>query len=136
MVADRPKNLKSLPKIGAQALGPLWAHTTCKSLASYRWIQVFRRALCRAQRKLRCINQLLALSTRWLRFAYKPDGFNIGVNIGKAAGAGVPVHIHWHILPRWNGDVNFMTTLADVRVIPQSLADSYARLKEAIFACA
>lgn len=82
------------------------------------------------------INQLLALSTRWLRFAYKPDGFNIGVNIGKAAGAGVPVHIHWHILPRWNGDVNFMTTISDVRVIPQSLTDSYARLKEAIVACA
>ncbi|HWA82190.1 MAG TPA: HIT domain-containing protein, partial [Fimbriimonadaceae bacterium] len=75
------------------------------------------------------INQLVALSVRWITDAYRPDGFNIGVNLGRAAGAGIPTHIHWHIVPRWNGDTNFMTTVGDVRVLPQSLSDSYDRLK-------
>lgn len=74
------------------------------------------------------INQLLARCVRWIRSAFHPDGFNIGVNIGRAAGAGVPQHIHWHVLPRWNGDTNFMTTVGDVRVIPQTLSETYDRL--------
>ncbi len=78
------------------------------------------------------INQLLAKGIRWVREVYNPDGFNLGVNLGRAAGAGIPVHIHWHIVPRWNGDTNFMTSVGDVRVMPESLEASYKRLTEVI----
>ncbi len=66
-----------------------------------------------------------------LRRLYKPDGLNLGMNIGRAAGAGVAGHIHLHALPRWFGDTNFMTTAGETRVLPESLAETYGRVKNA-----
>jgi len=61
--------------------------------------------------------------------AFKPDGLNIGINLGRVAGAGVEDHLHVHIVPRWSGDTNFMTVLADVRVIPEHISNTYRKLK-------
>jgi len=65
-----------------------------------------------------------------LRLAYKPHGFNIGMNLGRAAGAGVADHIHMHIMPRWSGDTSFMTTVADTRVLPEDLPATYQKLRD------
>ncbi len=66
-----------------------------------------------------------------LQAAYTPDGINVGMNLGRSAGAGVPGHLHVHVLPRWNGDTNFMTTTAEVRVMPETLSDSAAKVRAA-----
>jgi ATP adenylyltransferase len=62
--------------------------------------------------------------------AYHPDGLNLGMNLGEAAGAGIEQHIHMHVLPRWRGDANFMTSVSNTRVIPESLDETFAKLKE------
>ena len=69
---------------------------------------------------------------RVLEKLMKPQGFNMGLNIGRAAGAGVPGHLHFHLLPRWNGDSNFMTTAAQVRVIPQALDELHGELQKTL----
>jgi len=74
------------------------------------------------------LSQVLAQSVRLLRGALSPSGFNLGSNIGASAGAGFAEHMHWHVVPRWDGDNNFMPVLASTRVLSQHLLDSYARL--------
>jgi ATP adenylyltransferase len=66
---------------------------------------------------------------RAIRAAYEPDGLNVGANLGRAAGAGIPGHLHVHVLPRWSGDTNFMTSVAEARVLPESLRTGYDKLK-------
>ena len=65
----------------------------------------------------------------FLEEAYRPHGFNLGINLGRSAGAGVADHLHMHVLPRWTGDANFMTTVAETRVLPEDLQTTYAKLK-------
>ena len=67
-----------------------------------------------------------------LRKAWNPEGFNIGANIGKVAGAGVKDHVHMHVVPRWAGDTNFMPLFGETRVIPQTLEETYDELKAAL----
>jgi ATP adenylyltransferase len=74
------------------------------------------------------MDQLLKQSITALKKAFAPQGFNIGWNIGRCAGAGVEEHVHEHVVPRWNGDTNFMPVLADVTVIPDILADTWRAL--------
>ena len=77
------------------------------------------------------LTEIMTLTQRSMaaiRAAYGPEGFNLGVNQGKVAGAGVEDHVHLHVVPRWAGDTNFMPVIGDVRVLPQSLEDSYRAL--------
>ena len=67
---------------------------------------------------------------RAIGLEYKPDGYNLGMNLGGAAGAGIAAHLHMHLLPRWTGDANFMTTIGETRVLPEALDDTYQRLKK------
>jgi ATP adenylyltransferase len=69
--------------------------------------------------------QIIQASVEILRKHYGPDGFNIGLNIGEVAGAGLADHLHFHVVPRWNGDHNFMTVLAEVRTIPQHIEQTF-----------
>jgi ATP adenylyltransferase len=76
--------------------------------------------------------EMMALSQKMegvLRNVYSPDGVNVGMNIGRAAGAGVAGHVHMHVLPRWVGDTNFMTVTGESRVLPEALEQTYKKIK-------
>ncbi len=75
------------------------------------------------------LHDTLSRSVGIVRRALNPGGVNLGMNLGKCAGAGIEDHLHWHIVPRWEGDTNFMPVTAETRVMPQHLLDSYDRLQ-------
>lgn len=76
------------------------------------------------------IDELLKKAIRVIKKAYNPDGFNIGLNLGKVSGGSVDTHIHYHVVPRWSGDTNFMPVIGEVKVIPQALGETYDILKK------
>jgi len=87
-----------------------------------------------ADEELLSVMHLVSLGKKVLSRAFSPDGFNIGINMGRVAGAGIEDHIHIHIVPRWNGDTNFMPVLADIKVMPQALSHTFSQLCDALAA--
>ena len=75
--------------------------------------------------------ELVTVSMRVIRKVYQPEAFNLGANIGEAAGAGIAGHVHLHVVPRWGGDTNFMSALAEIRVLPEDLSETYHRIYNA-----
>jgi len=75
------------------------------------------------------LNETLRRALEIVRAVFQPGGINLGMNLGKCAGAGIEAHLHWHIVPRWEGDTNFMPVIAEIRVMPQHLLDSFDRLQ-------
>jgi ATP adenylyltransferase len=75
------------------------------------------------------MSRLLQRSIAALKAGMEPHGFNLGMNLSHMAGAGIPDHVHWHVVPRWGGDTNFMPIVSDTRVLPELLEETYVRLK-------
>lgn len=75
------------------------------------------------------VDALIARSIEVLSAEMQPHGYNLGMNLGRVAGAGIPGHVHWHVVPRWNGDTNFMPVIGQTRVLPELLEESVARLR-------
>ena len=73
--------------------------------------------------------EIVSRSVKLLKEVFNPGGFNIGINIGKVAGTGIDEHVHTHVVPRWQGDTNFMPVISEVRVVPEALAETYDKLK-------
>ncbi|MCB9026702.1 MAG: HIT domain-containing protein [Bdellovibrionaceae bacterium] len=80
------------------------------------------------EQEYNALSQLLRKSVEILESVYQPHGMNLGMNHGKVAGAGIPDHLHWHIIPRWSGDTNFFPLIAETKVHPETLEQSYERL--------
>ncbi len=78
--------------------------------------------------EMRDVNELMKIGVEVLTEAYRPGGFNMGLNLGSVAGAGIPEHLHWHILPRWAGDANFYPLIAETKVVIETLEQTYERL--------
>jgi ATP adenylyltransferase len=78
------------------------------------------------QEMIEFVNQAMGV----LRQVYQPQAFNFGANIGAAAGAGIAGHVHMHVVPRWNGDTNFMSTIGETRILPEDLSESYRRIRQ------
>jgi ATP adenylyltransferase len=74
--------------------------------------------------------KIVSRCTKLLREVFNPQGFNIGINMGRAAGSGIDEHVHTHIVPRWQGDTNFMPVVSNIRVVPEALAETYQKLKD------
>ena len=78
--------------------------------------------------------EMMELTTQGMQVlgaVYRPQGYNLGMNIGEPAGAGITDHVHLHLVPRWTGDTNFMSTLGETRVLPETLEETYRRIREA-----
>lgn len=96
-------------------------------IATYEHVASLAEAKTEARQEMM---DLSARAEKILRELYKPDGLNLGMNLGAAAGAGIAGHIHMHVLPRWTGDASFITTVSETRVLPEALETTWERVRE------